>query len=604
MKTLIVSRPGRRRRAEAGNLLLLTIVTMALVSFLLVTYLRLVQGQNSSIARSQVWNGAMPVIEAGIEDALTHINTHGSTNLACDGWVYNSINRTYSMTRYLGSSFYLVTITNYLQGSSNNLPYIDAKAYVSMPTLLGASGQGPLLAQANPPAQSVTYLGRGVRVSTGRDRIFVKGMVARDSVDLNGNTLRIDSFDSANPAVSTNGAYAPGRFRDNGDIAVNGSLLNLGTINLGNAKVYGHIATGAGGTIEIGPNGAVGSTAWHQSGRSGIQPNWSASDMNVSLPPVDAPFTGGFTPAGGYVTNVLATTIVTNTGTTATTIEYPTLALGPVRTNYPIRSSFYPTNSPGPVSSTRVTNTTPASTRADLGYPAPGTYIGLVTSNNVTTGKVADRGWYYNYTFITGYTTNWTYPTFTWSSPGGYQTNQVVNTTYYDYILRGGDYRLTTLNGTVYVEESSRLCVDVTLRLAGLTIKPGRTFNLYCNATQAEVGGRTQINPGGRSTDFYFWGTTNLASLTLNGNAGLTGAFYAPNAGVNLNGGGNSTVADFSGAIVARSVVLNGHFNFHYDEALGRLGPDRGWHVTQWNELHPSMIPKAVVQANGSITFR
>ena len=142
--------PPRPRAPQRGNVMLLTVITMGLVSFLLVTYLHLVQGQNSSITRSQAWNGAMPVIEAGIEDALTHINNHGSTNLACDGWVYNSINRTYSMTRYVGSSFYVVTITNYLQGAPNNLPAIDSKAYVLMPTLLGASGQGPLLAQAAP----------------------------------------------------------------------------------------------------------------------------------------------------------------------------------------------------------------------------------------------------------------------------------------------------------------------------------------------------------------------------------------------------------------------------------------------------------------------
>ncbi|MFM1768491.1 MAG: hypothetical protein RJA22_1020 [Verrucomicrobiota bacterium] len=596
--------PGARRpQARRGNVMLLTVVAMGLISFLLVAYLRLVQGQNSTVMRSQAWNGAMPVIEAGIEDALTHINTHGSTNLACDGWVYNSLNRTYSMTRYVGNSFYVATITNYVPGSSNTVPFIDSKAYVVMPTLLAGAASGPLLAQANTPPQTLSYLGRGVRVSTGRDRIFAKGMVARDSIDLNGNTLRVDSFDSGNPALSTNGLYTSKRFGDNGDIAVNGSILNQGTLSLGNAKIYGRVATGPGGLIQVGANGRAGSTAWHDAGQGGIQPGWSSSDMNVSFPPVPVPYPGGFTPAGGHVTNLLASTVVTNAGTSATTIEYPANAIGSVRTNYPVRSATYPTNSPGPITWARVTNTTPATTRASLGYPAPGTFVGLIRSNNVTTGKPADRGWYYSYDFITGYTTNWTHPTFTWTSPGGLQTNHTVSTTYYDYVLRGGDYRLTTLIGSVYVEENSRLYVDATLRLTGLTIKPGKRLDLYCNATEAQVGGQTQVNSDGRSTSFYFWGTTNLASLQLNGNAGLTGAFYAPNAAVSLNGGGQSS-ADFSGALVARSVTMNGHFNFHYDEALGRIGPDRGWHVTRWTELHPAMIPKAVVQANGSITFR
>ena len=49
--------------------------------------------------------------------------------------------------------------------------------------------------------------------------------------------------------------------------------------------------------------------------QGGIQPGWSSSDMNVSFPPVNTPFAGGFAPSGGYVSNILATTIVTNTGT-------------------------------------------------------------------------------------------------------------------------------------------------------------------------------------------------------------------------------------------------------------------------------------------------
>ena len=30
---------------------------------------------------------------------------------------------------------------------------------------------------------------------------------------------------------------------------------------------------------------------------------------------------------------------------------------------------------------------------------------------------------------------------------------------------------------------------------------------------------------------------------------------------------------------------MNGHFNFHYDEALARIGPDRGYVPDSWYEL-------------------
>jgi len=54
-------------------------------------------------------------------------------------------------------------------------------------------------------------------------------------------------------------------------------------------------------------------------------------------------------------------------------------------------------------------------------------------------------------------------------------------------------------------------------------------------------------------------------------NANFVGAIWAPQADFTLGGGGNNTY-DFIGAVVTRSVKLNGHFNFHFDENLERIG--------------------------------
>lgn len=588
------------RSGQQGHALLLAIVVIGLIGFILVAYLTLVQSQNTAVMRSQAWNSAVPVIESGVEDALTHINTHGWTNLECDGWTRVDGDK-YEMTRYVGESFYVVTITNYIEGSSNNVPIIESLAYVQMPTLFACSGHGPLLAQANSPANSVVYLGRGVRTTTGRDRIFVKGLVARDGIDLQGNGVRTDSFDSSDPAYSTNGLYTSSRFKANGDIAVNGSITDGGTLGIGNANIFGRVATGPNGTIALGPNGAVGNETW-QASNSGIQPGYSSSDMNVSFPEVTVPFSGGWTPSGGWITNIIATTITTNAGTTSTTITFPSAPAGAVTTNYPITSTSYPTGSPGPIDSTTTTNTTPASTKASLGYPAAGTYVGTVTSNNITTGNPANRGWYYNYNYITGYSTNWTYPTFTYITGQTYNTNHTTTSTWYDYILNGGDYTLNTLNGSVYVGENSRLYVSTSLSLGGATIKPGKRFDLYSNASSTSLAGNNTANSDGRATSFFIWGTSNVTSLTLSGNAGLTAAYYAPNAALTMNGGGNNTY-DFVGAAVVRSVRMNGHFNFHYDEALGKFGPDRGWYITSWNEVSPQSIPRASVNPEGQLIF-
>jgi hypothetical protein len=321
--------------------------------------------------------------------------------------------------------------------------------------------------------------------------------------------------------------------------------------------------------------------------------------MNVAFPEVKIPFSGGWTPSGGTITNIIATTITTNLGATSTTIEFPLAPAGPVATNYPITGINYPTNSPGPITSSRSTNTVPASTRT---YPAAGTYVGIITTNNVTTGKNEDRGLYYNYNFISGYTTNWTYPTFTYATISTYQTNHVTSSTYYDYVLNGGDYSLTALRGTVYVGASSRLYVSSSLDLQGVTIKPGARFDLFSNASDMSIAGNTTPNSSGRATSFFIWGTSNVTSIQLTGNGGLTGAYYAPNAQLSLKGGGNDYY-DFIGAGIVRSVVMRGHFNFHYDEALGKFGPDRGWYINSWNEMEPKDIPRAWVNDGGNIVF-
>jgi hypothetical protein len=65
-----------------------------------------------------------------------------------------------------------------------------------------------------------------------------------------------------------------------------------------------------------------------------------------------------------------------------------------------------------------------------------------------------------------------------------------------------------------------------------------------------------------------------------------------------------STAVDFTGAGIVKSATMNGHFNFHYDEALAKFGPDRGWFITSWNEMTPNQIPRAIREPSGQVTFQ
>jgi len=103
-----------------------------------------------------------------------------------------------------------------------------------------------------------------------------------------------------------------------------------------------------------------------------------------------------------------------------------------------------------------------------------------------------------------------------------------------------------------------------------ITLAPGAYLILYADCTSSSLGGNGIQNPG-TAEHFYYFGTDKNTSLSYGGNAAFTGAFYAPNANMSMGGGG-STVIDFSGSTIAKTIKLNGNFYFHYDENLKRNG--------------------------------
>jgi len=310
----------------ASTIFIIVVIT-TLVGFTLTAYLTLLQSQNTATMRSQSWNGTVPVVEAGIEDALTHLNAHGTTNLACDGW--SQAGNVYFMRRYLGQSYYIVTISNWFVGQSNP-PVVESRGYVSTPTLL-SSGDWPLLADpVSPSTVTTNYLARGVRCSTYQQFLFTKAMVAKGNINLSGQNVRTDSFDSGNTNYSTNGRYDASKAKDGGDVATDSSLTN--SLSVGNANIFGRVSTGPGGSVAIGANGAVGPKVWQNAGNKGIYAGWSTDDMNVDFPDVIPPFTVAVTPIkGSYLVGGVTYDYVIGSGNSAfiaTTLSCKVLITG------------------------------------------------------------------------------------------------------------------------------------------------------------------------------------------------------------------------------------------------------------------------------------
>lgn len=419
--------------------MLIMLVTCIVIGLTLATYLDLVSNQNLSTSRSLQWNYGIAIAEAGVEEALTHLY-HNSTNRASDGWVL--VNGVYQKEREIGDSKFVTEI------STDSSPTITSRAYVRLPL------KDEYL---EPP--------RTIRVTTTNDALFAKGMVAKGQIDLSGNRIRTDSFDSSDPAYSTDGRYDPTKFKDNGDVATNSRLVD--SLDVWNAEIYGRGSTGPGGTVAVGPNGTIGSTAWHQAGNKGIEPGWSSDDMNVYFPDVEEPFSGGaFT-------------------------------------------------------------------------PGPGSYEGT------------------NYTYLI--------------TSGNWELSSLS--------LGGQNKALVVGNAVLYVKGDVSISGQAYIQVA-----TNSSLQFYVSGANASISGGGIINTPGNATNFFYFGLPSNTKLTMGGNASFTGAIYAPQAAFSLGGGGADTY-DFVGASVTASVQMNGHYNFHYDESLGKTGPRRGYTVTSWNEI-------------------
>src|SRR5438093_8855178 len=96
--------PSFQRQGQSGHVLFISLVTAGVIGIALCAYLNLIGSQNNFNARSQAWNLCMPVVEAGLEEALAHINTPSTTNLATQGWTWDAAALSFTKQRAMGSS--------------------------------------------------------------------------------------------------------------------------------------------------------------------------------------------------------------------------------------------------------------------------------------------------------------------------------------------------------------------------------------------------------------------------------------------------------------------------------------------------------------------
>jgi hypothetical protein len=126
------------------------------------------------------------------------------------------------------------------------------------------------------PISQGDYISRLVRVmATNPPSTFSKNVAAGGQITLSGGAV-LDGYDSSS------GPYNTSSNRNAGGGLVSNTQVAKG-INVGTAHVYGMVATGPGGTVDVGSSGAVGDEAWNAS-HTGIEPGWTNNNVNVSYP--------------------------------------------------------------------------------------------------------------------------------------------------------------------------------------------------------------------------------------------------------------------------------------------------------------------------------
>jgi len=218
----ILFRPGPRNQ---GSILFLALILSIVMGITLGGYLILTSGQEKSVARSQRWNAALDVAEAGIEEGLAQVN-NSPKDFSANSWTANAGTTFGPENQTLSNGRYSVLV------SGSTTPTIYSTGYVTAPM----SGQ---------------LLTRAIRVTTQVLPLFNVALGAVGNINMNGNSMATDSWNSHDPRFSTNGTYKSTMTSTNGDVASQGGIVNIGNHTINGNLYLGPTATYTSGTNQI-----------------------------------------------------------------------------------------------------------------------------------------------------------------------------------------------------------------------------------------------------------------------------------------------------------------------------------------------------------------
>ena len=434
--------------SSRGSLLIGTAVLVAIFAIFMSGVLVYVSNEYRFNFRSHQYTQSLHLAEAAVEIGFTELQwqycqgTNGFSTAR--GWV-NLANGSYSNS--------VAAFTDTAGHIVGNLYILVNGVGTLQPTITGIGSATNTIGSLPPTV-------RAVNVILKTSSMFPVAIAAKGAIDMKGNNVTVDGFDSSMPSQSTAGRYDAAKKQPFGNIATDDAITNS-DISVGNANIYGTVSTGPSGSVSLGAQGVIG-------------PSFSNPATSVAA-----------AMAAGWIRNDFSAT-------------FPDVTL-------PAGATAWPQQGP-------LNNTT------------------LNTGSYQATGI----------------------------SPGNNQT--------------------LTINGNVTIYVTG----DVNVK-GQITVTAGSSLTVYC-AGNLIIGGNGLVNNATSDASVLFYGLPTCTSVSLHGNADWAGAVYAPEAAFGLGGGGSS--GDFQGALVAKTVTMNGHVEFHYDEALNNTpNLSLGYLATVWREL-------------------
>ncbi len=288
---------------ENGSILLWTVLVIAILSLFATEVLRAVAGRYQVGLQTASWQESLMGAESGIDLAVVELrkSLYPAPNHAWEGWNNvpgnGVVSHGLTVIPNAGLAGTPMTIEVNVDAPAQLLDPLTGWQYYRIRTLgtvpltgpprIGFNKQDNRLRKLTLRVQRYIddlftsetdspHASRRVEAVMAPLSSFAQAIFSVGALNLNNQNIVVDSYDSRDPAKSTNGLYDQRKAQQHGNIATDGNLIQAG-----NAHVYGDVSTNSGTVTGVGNVTGVIRTDFYQEPIPIGEPAWSSVNASV-----------------------------------------------------------------------------------------------------------------------------------------------------------------------------------------------------------------------------------------------------------------------------------------------------------------------------------